>query len=73
MSEEEILNHQTDREEESVCSNLERLRSHLKTDGLARALLDAWTTGDRQGGTARMREIVEQRFAIKKSDDDAAD
>ncbi|MGY3695041.1 hypothetical protein ACVIGA_005121 [Bradyrhizobium sp. USDA 3240] len=70
---EDILDDQAASEEESAQSNLERLRTHLKSDGLARALLDAWAIGDQQSAKARLRHIVDERFKIKKSGNDAAD
>ena len=60
-------------EEPLVQSNLERLRSHLKPDSLALALLDAWVKGGQQGAKARLRRVVEERFTIVKSEHDAAD
>lgn len=69
----DILDDQAGAEKEPTQSNLGRLRTHLKPDRLARALLDAWATGDQQGAKTRMRQVVDERVKIKKSGDDAAD
>jgi hypothetical protein len=69
----EDINDQVGPDEEPLAqSNLERLRSHLKADGLALVLLDAWVNGDQQGAKARLRQVVDERFTIKKPDDDTA-
>ncbi|UEM12384.1 hypothetical protein J4G43_049685 [Bradyrhizobium barranii subsp. barranii] len=70
---ENILDDQAGSENGPAQSNVERLRTHLKPDGLARALLDVWATGDQQGAKARLRQVVDERFTIKKSGNDAAD
>jgi hypothetical protein len=42
-----------------VLTNADRLRAHLKPEGLAVALLDAWTGGDAADAQSRMMKALE--------------
>ena len=54
-------------------SNLDRLRAHLKADGLAFALLDTYTAGGAAGVNIRMLQAIDTHFTEKKpSDGDAS-
>jgi len=59
--------------EATPMSNVDRLRAHLKVDGLAFALLGACTAGGAAGVNSRMLQAIDTHFTeMKPSDGDAS-
>lgn len=55
--------------EATPMSNVDRLRAHLKADGIALALLDACTAGSGAGANSRMLQAIDTHFSEKKPTD----
>jgi hypothetical protein len=51
--------------------NVDRLRGHLKPDGLAASLLDAWNAGGSSGASDRLLTAFRD-FHLPKADDDGS-
>lgn len=52
--------------ETAPLDNVSRLRTHLKADGLALKLLDAWTGAEAQAAKPTLLKVVEDHFRKKK-------
>jgi hypothetical protein len=51
--------------------NPERLRLHLRSEGLAAALLDAWTSGAQADSAERLRKAADDFFGKAKRCNDS--
>jgi hypothetical protein len=61
-----------DHDSTPVPSNADRLRAHLKPEGLAAALLDAWLAGGPSDVQTRMSTALQDFHRPKQNGDDRA-